>query len=44
MGEKVVDLFSMYLGDIMIVIINFVGVFVLSIFCGFDSKGLLIGL
>lgn len=43
-GEKAVDPLSMYLGDIMTVTINLAGVPALSIPCGFDSKGLPIGL
>lgn len=42
-GERVLNLFEMYMLDICIVLVNIVGFFVIFILCGFDSKGFLIG-
>lgn len=43
-GEKAADPLSMYLADIMTITINLAGVPALSLPCGFDQKGLPIGL
>ncbi|MBC6478130.1 MAG: Asp-tRNA(Asn)/Glu-tRNA(Gln) amidotransferase subunit GatA [Hormoscilla sp. GM7CHS1pb] len=43
-GEKAIDPLSMYLADIMTITINLAGVPAVSVLCGFDNKGLPIGL
>ncbi|MBO1345947.1 MAG: Asp-tRNA(Asn)/Glu-tRNA(Gln) amidotransferase subunit GatA [Hormoscilla sp. GUM202] len=43
-GEKAIDPLSMYLADIMTITINLAGVPAVSVPCGFDNKGLPIGL
>lgn len=43
-GEKIDDFFSMYFFDLMIILVNLVGLLVMSVFCGFDDNNLFIGL
>ena len=44
MGEKIADPLQMYLSDIYTIAVNLVGVPGISVPCGFDEKGLPIGL
>jgi aspartyl-tRNA(Asn)/glutamyl-tRNA(Gln) amidotransferase subunit A len=43
-GEKITDPLSMYLNDLMTIPVNLAGLPGISVPCGFDSKGLPIGL
>ena len=43
-GEKITDPLSMYLNDLMTIPVNLAGLPAISVPCGFDSKGLPIGM
>lgn len=44
MGEKVDDLMIMYVNDILIILVNLVGVLVILVLCGFGVNNMLFGL